>query len=79
VLLTQEFLAEMLGVQRTYVTRVAKALQAAGVIRYQRGRITILDRARLEQASCECHAAVRAHFDRVLAGVYPSETARPGP
>lgn len=79
VLLTQEFLAEMLGVQRTYVTRVAKALQAAGVIRYQRGRITILDRARLEQASCECHAAVQAHFDRVLAGVYPSETDKPGP
>ncbi len=78
VLLTQEFLAEMLGVQRTYVTRVAKALQAAGVIRYQRGRITILDRARLEHASCECHAAVRAHFDRVLAGVYPSEADKLG-
>ena len=74
---TQEFLAEMLGVQRTYVTRVAKALQGSGVIRYQRGRITILDRARLEQASCECHAAVRAHFDRVLAGVNPSDADKP--
>jgi hypothetical protein len=53
-------------------------LQAAGVIRYQRGRITILDRARLEQAACECHAAVRAHFERVLAGVYPSDAERSG-
>jgi CRP-like cAMP-binding protein len=77
VLLTQELLSEMLGVQRTYVTRVAKALQEAGVIRYQRGRITILDRTRLEKAACECHAAVRAHFDRVLAGVYPSEAEKP--
>lgn len=76
--LTQELLAEMLGVQRTYVTRVARALQAAGVIRYQRGRITILDRARLEQAACECHAAVRTHFERALAGVYPSDPERPG-
>jgi hypothetical protein len=43
----------------------------------RKGRITILDRARLEQASRECHAAVRAHFDRVLAGVYPSDADKP--
>lgn len=71
--LTQEFLAEMLGVQRTYVTRVASALQTDGLIRYRRGRITVADRARLHQASCECYDAVRAHFERVLAGVYPIE------
>jgi CRP-like cAMP-binding protein len=71
--LTQEFFAERLGVQRTYVTRGAGALQSAGLISTQRGRITILDRGRLEQAACECHAAVREHFDRILAGVYPGD------
>ncbi len=69
--LTQEFLAEMLGVQRTYVTKVASALQNAGFIRYHRGVVTIVDRPGLEKASCECYGAVREHFDRVLAGIYP--------
>ena len=56
--LTQEFLAHMLGAQRTTVTEVAKALQAAGAIDYARGRITITNRALLERLSCECYAAM---------------------
>lgn len=69
--LTQEFLAEMLGVQRTTVTTVAAALQSRGLIRYSRGRITVLDRAALEASACPCHDAVIDHFERVLPGVYP--------
>ncbi len=53
--LTQELLAEMLGVRRTSVTEVASKLQADGIITYSRGVITIRDRARLERASCECY------------------------
>ena len=55
VALTQEFLAEMLGVRRTSVTEVASKLQAAGVISYSRGIIKIIDRAGLEASSCECY------------------------
>jgi CRP-like cAMP-binding protein len=57
--LTQEFLSDMLGAQRTTVTAVAGALQTAGMIRYQRGRVEVLDRAALERVSCECYGAVR--------------------
>ena len=57
--LTQEFLAEMLGVQRTSVTPIARNLQAAGLIKYRRGRIDIIDRAGLESKSCECYESVR--------------------
>ena len=64
--LTQEFLAMMLGVQRTTVTQVAGMLQAAGLIRYQRGRMEVLDRAGLERRSCECYPVVRRHFDVVI-------------
>ena len=53
--LTQELLAEMLGVRRTSVTEVARKIQSEGIINYSRGVITILDRARLEQTSCECY------------------------
>lgn len=59
LLLTQEFLADMLGVRRTTVTLLAQELQKGGILRYSRGRITILDRARLEHAACECYGAVR--------------------
>lgn len=55
--LTQEFLSEMLGAQRTTVTQVAGALQRAGALVSRRGRITVLDRAALERLSCECYAA----------------------
>jgi CRP-like cAMP-binding protein len=59
LLLTQEFLAEMLGVRRTTVTLLAQELQKRGILRYSRGRITILDRAALEARACECYGAVK--------------------
>ena len=67
--LTQEFLAQMLGVRRPSVTVAAGILQRAGLIRYQRGRIRIADRAGLEAGACECYEAVRQEFDRLLAPV----------
>jgi CRP-like cAMP-binding protein len=63
--LSHEFLAMMLGATRPTVTIVAGSLQKAGLINYTRGRITILDRKGLEDASCECYATVRGHFDRL--------------
>jgi CRP-like cAMP-binding protein len=66
VSLTQEFLADMLGVQRTTVTAVARALQAAGLIQYRRGVVDILDRPGLEAIACECYGAVRRTYDRLL-------------
>jgi CRP-like cAMP-binding protein len=64
--LTQEALAEMLGVQRTTVTAVTGDLQARGLIRTRRGRVEIIDRPGLERAACECYAAVEAHFAELL-------------
>ena len=63
--LTQEFLAHMLGVQRSSVSFTANALQKAGLIRYSRGRIQILDRKGVEQAACECYAVVKREMDKV--------------
>jgi CRP-like cAMP-binding protein len=71
VALTQEFLADMLGVQRTTVTVVARALQAAGLIRYRRGMVDILDRAGIEAAACECYSAVRRNYQRLLPDPFP--------
>jgi CRP-like cAMP-binding protein len=65
-LLTQEFLAMMLGVQRTGVTAAASALQRAGLISYKRGNVMILDRRGLERRSCECYGISKAEFDRLL-------------
>lgn len=64
--LTQEFLADMLGVQRTTVTAVAGSLQNKGLIRYRRGVVDILDRAGLEAMTCECYGAVRRSYERLL-------------
>lgn len=64
--LTQEFLGQMLGVGRQTVNQTARGLQDAGLIRYVRGTITIVDRRGLEQAGCECYAVVRSEFDRLL-------------
>jgi CRP-like cAMP-binding protein len=66
VSLTQEFLADMLGVQRTTVTVVARALQASGLIRYRRGVVDIVDRAGLEAIACECYRSVRRSYERLL-------------
>jgi CRP-like cAMP-binding protein len=68
--LTQQFVAEMLGVQRSTVALVARTLQQAGLIRYRRGRIVVTDRAGLEAASCECYRIVRGHFERLLPRTY---------
>jgi CRP-like cAMP-binding protein len=64
--LTQEFLAQMLGVRRASVSLVASILQQAGFIRYTRGRVVVLDRAGLENASCQCYQILREVFDRLL-------------
>jgi CRP-like cAMP-binding protein len=64
--MTQELIANMLGVRREGVTDAAGKLQRAGVIRYSRGRITVIDRPRLEKEVCECYAVVKKEFDRLL-------------
>lgn len=66
LVMTQELIANMLGVRREGVTAAAGHLQAAGLIRYSRGHITVLDRAGLEARSCECYAVVKAESDRLL-------------
>ena len=63
---TQEFLAEMLGVRRTSVTLVAHTLQQAGIIRYTRGKITILNLEGMQDAACECYATVNSHYRALL-------------
>jgi CRP-like cAMP-binding protein len=64
--LTQDVVAQMLGVRRTTVTIVARLLKAAGLIRYRRGQIHIVDRAALEKKACECYGSVRELTDRLL-------------
>ena len=65
---TQEFLGQMLGVRRTTVTMAARLLQSGGLIHYRRGHIQILDRAALEDISCECYAVIRQNADKVFSG-----------
>jgi CRP-like cAMP-binding protein len=65
-LLTQEFLGEMLGVRRASVGVVVASLQRSRLLRYSRGRITILDRRGLESVSCVCYSIVRKEYDRLL-------------
>jgi CRP-like cAMP-binding protein len=64
--MTQELIANMLGVRREGVTEAAGRLQELGLIRYQRGQIVVLDRPRLEQRVCECYAVVKRECDRLL-------------
>lgn len=64
--LTQEFLGLMLGVQRTTVSRVASGLQAAGLVRYSRGQIQVIDRRGLEAQACECYQSVRQKYVELL-------------
>lgn len=71
LLMTQELIANMLGVRREGVTEAALQLQATGLIKYARGRITVLDRPGLEKRTCECYAVVKKEYDRLL----PNTTA----
>lgn len=66
LVMTQELIANMLGVRREGVTEGALKLQAAGLIKYSRGRITVLDRLGLEKRSCECYDVVKKEYDRLL-------------
>jgi CRP-like cAMP-binding protein len=66
LVMTQELIANMLGVRREGVTEAAGHLQQAGLIKYQRGHITVLDRAGIEQRACECYAVVKTEYDRLL-------------
>jgi len=66
VVMTQELIANMLGVRREGVTEAAGQLQTDGLISYRRGRIKVLDRQRLEKRVCECYAAVKKEYDRLL-------------
>lgn len=77
--LTQSFLSQMLGVRRATVTEAMGALQDAGAVAYQMGRIRVVDRARLEELACECYAVVHSEFERLLpgAGVGPTGVRNP--
>jgi CRP-like cAMP-binding protein len=66
LVMTQELIANMLGVRREGVTEAALKLQKAGLIQYTRGHITVLDRAGLESRTCECYAVVKREYDRLL-------------
>jgi hypothetical protein len=66
LVMTQELIANMLGVRREGVTEGALKLQQGGLIRYSRGRITVLDRPGLETRTCECYAVVKKEYDRLL-------------
>ncbi|HET9819800.1 MAG TPA: Crp/Fnr family transcriptional regulator, partial [Rhodanobacteraceae bacterium] len=70
LVMTHELIAQMLGVRREGVTEAAGKLQRAGAISYQRGRIEVLDRTRLESMSCECYGVVRREFARLLPWTY---------
>jgi len=67
--LTQEVLAQMLGVRRTTLTMVARLLQRAGMIRYRRGVIHIVSRAALEENACECYAVIKRHADNLFSNI----------
>jgi len=72
--LTHEFISAMLGARRAGVTLAAGRLQAAGIIRYSRGKVTILDQKSLEEVSCECHKIVRNEYNRLMGKYLPRES-----
>jgi CRP-like cAMP-binding protein len=74
--LTHEFMAEILGVQRSTLSTVTHKLQTAGMIRQSRGGITVTDRAGLEQTACECYGKVRRIYERLLPAIYSRALAR---
>ncbi|MFA6314302.1 MAG: Crp/Fnr family transcriptional regulator [Sterolibacterium sp.] len=73
LVMTQELIANMLGVRREGVTEAAGHLQRAGLIRYSRGHIEVLDRPALKKTVCECYAVVKLEFDRLLADIPPGD------
>ena len=75
LVMTQELIANMLGVRREGVTEAAGKLQAEGLVEYSRGRITVLDRERLEERVCECYAVVKKEYDRLLPRIAASTPA----
>jgi CRP-like cAMP-binding protein len=77
--ITQDMLADILGVQRTYVTRVIQAVKHQGLVVVGRGRVRVVNRAALERASCECYAQVNAHFTKVLGLPVVSNNHAPAP
>lgn len=74
--LTHEFISHMLGVRRPSISVVAAILQKAELIRYSRGKMTILDRKGLEAGTCECYAILKEDFDRLLSGNVDAEAER---
>jgi hypothetical protein len=74
--LTHEFMAGMLGLQRSTLSTVTYKLQTAGLIRQSRGSITVTDRAGLEQTACECYGKVRRIYERLLLATYPRAPAQ---
>jgi CRP-like cAMP-binding protein len=74
LVMTQELVASMLGVRREGITEAAGNLQRAGVIRYRRGHIEVLERSGLEARVCECYAAVKQELTRLLSELHPSPT-----
>ncbi|HEV2623305.1 MAG TPA: Crp/Fnr family transcriptional regulator [Frateuria sp.] len=71
--LTQEQLASMLGVGRSYISRVVQGMKSRGVLETRRGGVRVRDKDELQRLSCGCNAAVRSHFNELLQGVYPTE------
>jgi Mn-dependent DtxR family transcriptional regulator len=66
IVMTHEVMASLLGVRREGVTMAAQKLMHEGIIRYARGRITVLDRARLAQRACECYGVIHQEYERLL-------------
>ena len=77
LLLTQEHIAEMLGARRTTVTLIAQSFQAAGMIKYRRGRIIICDTVKLQNIACECYQAVKSNYEALLPCPKVSSTLSP--
>jgi Mn-dependent DtxR family transcriptional regulator len=75
--MTQELIANMLGVRREGVTEAAVKLQKLGVITYSRGQITVLDRPALERLSCECYGVVKKETDRLLPAIIEPSRLNP--
>ena len=75
LVMTQELIANMLGVRRESVTEAALKIQRAGLIQYSRGHIEVLDRRGLEERSCECYQVVKAEYDRLLPALKTVEAA----